>query len=331
MSEVSPLKTTNGADPAPVPFDAVADVVVLIPTFRRPQSLEYLLEALAALNTNANVTVLVADNDSERHEGADLCDRLRATGYRWLLDSIVVPERGIAQVRNALVARMLTAHRAEFVAMIDDDEWPSPDWLDEFLRVQAQTKADALQGTIRRVFEKHPGGWVVHCDGVTDVVRPTGPVSMLQGAGNLFLRRTLIEALSAPWFDPAFAFTGGEDADFLLRLKENGAGFAWAHEAVAFDRVPPSRANLKWALKRAYSVGNSDMRVFLKHRPSRSACLEQAARIAGALLLNPFLFIVLMADRNRRVKPLRKLYRAAGKIAALGGHRYDEYAVVHGQ
>ncbi len=333
MSQPSPRNRKDGTEPSPavLPFDAVADVVVMIPTFRRPQSLEHLLAALAAQNTSANLTVLVADNDSEHHEGFDLCERLRATGYRWLLDSIIVPERGISQVRNALVARMLTAHRAEFVAMIDGDEWPSPDWLDAFLHVQAETNADALQGTIRRVFEKHPGDWVVHCDGVTDVVRPTGPIAMLQGAGNLFLRRALLEALPAPWFDPAFALTGGEDSDFLLRLKENGAHFAWAHEALAFDRVPPSRANLKWALQRAYSVGNSDMRVFLKHRPTRGAWLEQAARIAGALLLNPFLFVILMADSNRRVKPLRKLYRAAGKIAALSGRRSDAYSVVHGQ
>lgn len=334
MSETSPPTQTSRTDAtcaAPLAFDTVADVVVMIPTFRRAQSLEHLLTALAALNTTANVTVLVADNDSEGHEGFDLCERLRATGYRWLLDSIIVPERGISHVRNALVARMLTAHRAEFVAMIDDDEWPSPGWLDAFLRVQAQTGADALQGTIHRVFENYPGSWVRHCDGVMDVVRATGPVPMLQGAGNLFLRRALLEALPAPWFDPGFAFTGGEDADFLLRLKENGAHFAWADEALAFDHVPASRANLKWALKRAYSVGNSDMRVFLKHRPTRGAWLDQAARIVGALLLNPFLFVILMADPNRRVKPLRKLYRAAGKIAALGGRFYDEYSVVHGQ
>lgn len=327
----SPMPTPIQHAEGTMPFDATADVVVLIPTFRRPESLEHLLDALAALRTDANVTVLVADNDNERHEGFDLCERLRARGYRWLLDSIIVPERGIAQVRNALVARMLTAHRAEFVAMIDDDEWPSSGWLDEFLRVQKQTGADALQGSIRRVFEKHPGAWVVHCDGVTDVVRATGPTAMLQGAGNLLLRRAVIEALPAPWFDPAFALTGGEDADFLLRLKENGARFAWADDALAFDRVPASRANLKWALKRAYSVGNSDMRVFLKHRPTRSAMLDQAMRIAGALLLSPFLFLLLMADRNRRVKPLRKLFRAAGKIAALGGHSHAEYSIVHGR
>jgi succinoglycan biosynthesis protein ExoM len=309
----------------------IVDVLIAIPTFRRPESLEHLLRALEGLSTSANVTVLVADNDGDVHAGADVCERLRATGYRWLLDSIVVPERGIAQVRNALVARILTAHTAEFVAMIDDDEWPSPDWLDAFIRVQRATGADALQGSIHRVFENDPGAWVAHCDGVTDVVRPTGPVEMLQGAGNLFIRRALLEKLSAPWFDTSFNTTGGEDADFLMRLKEHGAHFAWADEAVAFDRVPASRANLKWALKRAYSVGNSDMRVFLKHRPSVGAQLGALAKIAGALVLSPLQLLLLLADRNRRVMPLRRFFRAAGKLAALGGHRYDEYAVVHGR
>ena len=336
MSDAAPLTThpepgRAKARPVREAFAPMADVVIAVPSFRRPQSLTHLLQALESLQTAANVTVLVADNDHERHEGFDLCAKLREKGYRWLLDSIIVPERGIAQVRNALVARILAAHHAAFVAMIDDDEWPAPDWLDEFLRVQAQTKADALQGSIRRVFDENPGAWVEHCDGVADVTAPTGPIANLQGAGNLLIRRACLERLEAPWFDPAFALTGGEDADFLFRLKAQGAQFAWAADAVAFDRVPPSRANLKWALTRAYSVGNSDMRVFLKQRPSLSARLDQAIRIAGALLLNPLLFVIVITDPNRRVKPLRKLYRAAGKIAALAGRYYQEYSEIHGR
>ncbi len=93
-----------------------------------------------------------------------------------------------------------------------------------------------------------------------------------------------------------------------------------------------SRAqNLKWALSRAYSAGNSDMRVFLKYRPALGAKLNEFARIAAALLLNPFLFVILAFNPNRRVRPLRKLYRAFGKIAALGGRYYDEYSVIHGR
>ena len=123
----------------------------------------------------------------------------------------------------------------------------------------------------------------------------------------------------------------GEDKDFFVRAKAAGAKFAWAGDAIIYDHVPPSRANLKWALSRAYSAGNSDMRVFLRYRPSFSAQLNEMARIVAALLLNPVLFVILAFNPNRRVRPLRKLYRAFGKLAAMGGRTYEEYSVIHGQ
>jgi hypothetical protein len=125
--------------------------------------------------------------------------------------------------------------------------------------------------------------------------------------------------------------TGGEDKDFFVRAKNAGARFAWANDAIAYDYVPPSRANLRWALSRAYSAGNSDMRVFLKYRPNLGARLKEIARIVAALLLNPVLFVILAFNPNRRVRPLRKLYRAFGKLAAMGGRTYEEYSVIHGQ
>ena len=309
----------------------MADVLIAIPSFRRPRSLERLLRGIGNLNTRANVTVLVADNDAEQREAVQACDAIRARGYRWPIESIVVAERGIANVRNALIAHALEHHDGEFIAMLDDDEEPDTKWLDELLRVQAETGADALNGSTRRVFETDPGAWVVHCDGVSDVFAPTGSIDVIEGTGNLLARRALFVGMTAPWFDPAFAMTGGEDKDFFVRAKKEGARFAWADDAIAYDYVPPSRANLRWALSRAYSAGNSDMRVFLKYRPGFTARLDEAARIAAALLLNPVLFVILAFDPNRRVRPLRKLYRAFGKLAAIGGRHYEEYSVIHGQ
>lgn len=308
----------------------MSKVVIAIPSFRRPKGLSRLLDAVAALTTDADVTVLVADNDMEKREAMAVCAEYRAR-YRWPLDSIVVEERGIASVRNALVAHILDRHDCDFVAMIDDDEMPEPTWLTEHLRMQRQTDADAVGGTIRRVFETDPGAWAVHCDGVSDVIYPSGLIAMLEGTGNLLLRRDLLKAMTAPWFDTAFSFTGGEDKDFFVRAKAVGARFAWAAEAVVNDFVPASRANLRWALHRAYSAGNSDMRVFLKHRPHLRDMLGEAARIVAAVLLNPLLFAILAFNPNRRVRPLRKLARAFGKIAAIGGRTYQEYSVIHGQ
>jgi GT2 family glycosyltransferase len=308
----------------------MADVTIAIPTFRRPRGLERLLAALAKLETTANVSVLVADNDAERREGVAVCERLRADGYRWTLDAIVVPERGIAQSRNALVARILAGSGAEFVAMIDDDEWPQPQWLDAFLRAQRETDADVLYGAILREFEHAPGIWAAHCPGVASTRVAAGASSTIPGAGNIFLRRACLEELAKPCFDPEFALTGGEDKDFFTRLKKQGRTFAGVDEAVCYEFVPASRANLRWALQRAYRIGNSDMRVTLKHESAAGALARESAKIAGAVLLFPLLFAISIPFAARRADPLCKLYRAAGKVAAIFGSHFNEYATVHG-
>ena len=72
--------------------------------------------------------------------------------------------------------------------------------------------------------------------------------------------------------------------------------------------------------RRAYSVGNSDMRVLLKHRPgARAPGRRNCVKILAALLLSPLAAAILAASPNRRALPLQKLFRAAGKLSAMFG------------
>ena len=305
------------------------EIVVAIPTFRRPTSLARLLGALEKIQTDARLLVVVADNDPEGRAGYDLCRSICAH-YRWPLDPIIAEQRGIAHVRNALVERALGYPGARLVAMLDDDEWPAPDWLMELLAVQQQTGADVVEGSV--LFETKPlqHHWASEFDGIRDMRRPTGPVAMLEGAGNLLVTRACLERLGAPWFDPAFALSGGEDRDFFERVKAAGGTFAWADEAIAHATVPEKRLTLDWVLRRAYAIGNAEMRIFLKHRPDVAARLAEYARIASALLLSPLLALLLAAVPRRAADALRRFSRNAGKLAALMGWRYNAYAVPHG-
>jgi succinoglycan biosynthesis protein ExoM len=303
------------------------EVVIAIPTFKRPTSLARLLGALEKLETKARVIVAVADNDAADHAGYDLCRSIGAR-YRWPLDPVIAEQRGIAQVRNVLVERALAYPEAAFVAMLDDDEWPSPQWLDELLRVQAETGADVVEGSV--LFE---GGerFGREFDGVSDMRRPTGPTPMLEGAGNLLITRAVLEKLASPWFDAAFALTGGEDRDFFERIKASGGRFAWADEALAHTLVPERRQSLDWVLKRAYGIGNAEMRIFLKYRPNLKARLAEGAKIASALLLTPLLALILAATPNRAADALRRFCRNIGKLTAVFGVHYNAYAVTHGE
>jgi len=305
------------------------EVAIAVPTFRRPLGLERLLRAIEKLETAADVTVLVADNDAERHEGLDLCQRI-AAGYRWPLDAFVAPERGIASARNALSERMLAKTKAQFTAMLDDDEWPEPHWLDAFLRLQSETGAEALHGAVIPVFETPPRASVAQCDGMASQRGITGPCATIDSSANVLVSRACFEGLAKPCFDPAFGLGGGEDKDFFTRLEAQGKHFAYCDEAVVNAYVPASRATLAWALRRAYSTGNSDMRVFLKYRPSAAAMAREFVKIAGAFAAVPLMSLALAATPPRRARGLWKGFRAAGKVAALMGRRYNEYAVTHG-
>ena len=296
-------------------------VVVCIPTYKRPKSLGRLLDTIAALQTDAQLSVLVADNDAEGHAGFDLCNSIK--NYRWPLTAVIAHRRGIAQVRNTLIENALKSD-AQFIAMIDDDEWPEPQWISEFLKTAHDTRADVLQGSI--LF-----GLGDAADGHGDIRRATGPIAMLQGAGNILIARAVLEEMTAPWFDPQFALTGGEDQDFFVRLARAGKRFAWSDEARARGDVPETRANLGWLLRRAYSVGNSDMRVLLKHRPGVPKLAAELAKILASLLLSPIAAAILAPSPNRKARALQKLFRAAGKLSAMCGRRYNEYAVVHGE
>ncbi len=237
---------------------------------------------------------------------------------------MIEPLRGIAPVRNRLVSEALTSD-AHFIAMIDDDEWPAPGWIARFLETQKQTGADVLQGSI--LFVPEAGA----SKPVPDIRHPTGPAEMLQGAGNLLIRRQVVEQMTAPWFDPAFALTGGEDLDFFMRLKQAGYRLGWADEAQALGEVASQRHALRWRMKRAYSNGNSDMRVLLKYRRGFAPVIMESLKIAGALLLSLPLAIILGLSPNHRHAPLVTFSRAAGKLTAMLGMRYNEYASVHGE
>ena len=134
-----------------------------------------------------------------------------------------------------------------------------------------------------------------------------------------------------PHFDPQFALTGGEDKDFFLRLKALGARFAWAAEAVSYTAVPATRGRSQMGIgarlwRRQFGHAHLPQ---ASHRPGHDGA--GTGKIAAALLLSPLLALIMAASPHRRMEALRKLFRAAGKTAALFGSHYQEYSVIHGE
>src|SRR5690349_6350722 len=95
-------------------------ILIAIPSYRRPDRLKKLLMSLETQQSveEYQIEVFVADNDPANHEAFDVCRGIRED-FRWSLTCSIVEERGIAAVRNALLAEART-RCADFIAMIDD-------------------------------------------------------------------------------------------------------------------------------------------------------------------------------------------------------------------
>ena len=290
-----------------------------------------LLQSLEALQTTADCHVIVADNDPDRHEGFNLCSKLDGKSHRWPLKSFVVADRGLVSARNAVIAVAFSDPTSEFVALLDDDECVEPQWLEAMLEMQAKTGADIVAGAVIPEFEKEPSPWMLKSkiyrrDEVTN-----GPVNTLYRAGNTLIARKILERVPLPFFNPRYSLTGGEDLLFFAQSQRCGVTFARAARGRTFEFYPASRMSFRWALLRAYRVGNNHVQVKRSLKISRFEWLLEFAKICGAILLFPIEFITFSLSPSRRVDALCRLSRALGKIGTLLGHNYEEYRTVHGK
>jgi len=307
----------------------MTEIAICIATRQRPKGITRTLRSLAALQTERAVTVIVADNDAEKQEGIAAAKALQAEGYRWPLKLLTVAEPGIPQVRNALVAAALRLPDIRFVAMLDDDEAADPHWLHAMLACQAATRADVVGGAVLREMEGDVPSWMLE----HPILRPklrgaSGVVDLVDSTANVLIAAEALRALGDTPFDEAMALTGGSDKELFTRMQRGGRRFAWADDARVTELIPASRITTKWLLMRGYRIGMTDTITALTHSTPIKVATAEVPRIVGGFVLGSL--GALTFDPGKRIERLGKLYRAAGKIAALTGNHYEEYRKVHG-
>ena len=232
-------------------------VSVCICTYRRADMLRRLLEKLAVLETENSFTysAVVADNDAAR--SAEPIVRAVAAGLPYEIVYCSEPTKNIALVRN----KTLEHARGDFIAFIDDDEFPVERWLIELLRTCEQRGVAGVLGPVRPFFDTPPPAWLIKGRFCERPEHPTGTV--MEGSkcrtGNVLFRRTLIDGDAEP-FRREFG-TGGEDVDFFMRMNTRGHVFVWCNEAPAYESVPPSRWTRRYLINRALLRGRNNLKL----------------------------------------------------------------------
>lgn len=228
------------------------DVVVIIPTLRRPDGLRDALRSVFAQENVAGrlARIVVVDNDPTG-SARDLVEGLQAE-TTWPLTYVHAPAPGVATARNAGLA----ATEAPLIAFLDDDEVASPGWLTALLDGQAQTGADVVFGPITgRAPSAEP--WLQpYLERFFGRHGPTTTQAIDQpwGCGNSLMVRATALPGPAP-FNTASDQAGGEDDALFAALSARGGRFGWVADAWVEEFAPPHRATLRYALARAFAYG----------------------------------------------------------------------------
>ena len=267
----------------PIPEPTHSSLAICICTFMRPDGLQRLLAGLDGqtftVTPQPRVQLIVVDN-SPTGSAAATC---AAQTTRWPLQYLHEPRPGISYARNTALAAV--APDTDFIAMIDDDEVPAPDWLDQLLDAQTRSGADIIVGPTTPVFPPQTPDWI-KASGF--FMKPENGASLCDldpdppaATCNVLVRADLLGP-SGLSFEPALALSGGEDKLLFQSLKQCGYRFAWANAAQVSEWIPAERANLSYMWRESYRRGC--VKYFVKRRLKSRSNLD-ALRIALRLTL----------------------------------------------
>ncbi len=301
-------------------------VTVVIPTYRRADRLDRLLDALdrQSLGTD-NFEVIVVDDCSGDDTGARLAARVPTVGYR--LRPMRTDENGGPAVARNLGWR---AAAAPLLAFIDDDCVPQVGWLEAGVEaLQTDPRLGVVQGRTQLTAGVDLGRF----RGLVDFRIVDGPTPHFEGC-NIFYRR---EALaSTDGFAEEIGWWG-EDTAAGWRVLDAGWGRGFAAAAVAEHdvEVRPFRT----FLRNSYLEQNivrlaADHPAFRREyfwrswavTPGDATFVLAVVTMVGALRWRPLLagvapYVWLRRPSRRDPRPIRSMLTTAALDAArTAGH-----------
>lgn len=283
-------------------------ISVCICTYKRVHFLKRLLDELGHQETAGLFTysIVVVDNDQLR--SAEPVASAFANSSAISVSYCVESRQSISLARNKAVEKA----QGDYIAFIDDDEFPTNQWLLTLLRTCIKYRVDGALGPVKPYFSEEPPNWVRRGKFYERPSYPTGfVIDWRKGrTGNVLLKAALIKSCAQP-FRPDFRT--GEDQDFFRRMIEKGHAFVWCGEAVAYEVVPEIRWKRSFMLKRALLRGANS----LAH-PTFGA-VDVAKSVIAVPVYTVALPFALLWGHHRFMTLLVKTFDHLGKLLALVG------------
>lgn len=302
------------------------ELVVTVPTFKRPEQILETLASLRKQRTTRRFAVIVIENEAEGREGAAASAPLFESGAVEGL-VIVAHERGNCCAYNAgWETALATFPSFSHIAVIDDDELADPDWL-ERMRAAADTySADIVGGPQVPVFPESGDRGRTEHPVFAPPYRESGSVPALYSSGNLLIGRQVLIAMGSPFLDLAFNFMGGGDSDFLSRAVQKGFRLAWCAEAPVHETVPARRLEADWIRSRSLRNGVISTLVEKRKRAGEPlGNLRVFAKSLALLFASPLRALARLVATGSPALAAYPIYVGLGRVLADFGYANEQY------
>jgi succinoglycan biosynthesis protein ExoM len=290
------------------PLSNLAHIAVCICTYKRPFPLKRLLTELNRQQTGGLFTysIVVADNDIDKSAESTVIEFSAISSVP--ITYCIEPRRSIALARNKVIENA----SGDYFALIDDDEYPSPEWLQTLFSTCNEYRADGVLGSRTFTFDGSPPAWLLQSLMVDRPVHLTGkPVNWRKSTtANVFFSRNVLADDEAP-FRPEFRMS--EDQDFFKRKIEAGWKFIWSSDATVFEVVPAVRWKKTYWWRRALLSGSMEPRMYA------FGIQDIAKSMIAVLLYTLYLPCAFLLGQYRFMKLSIALCSHLGKLLALVG------------
>ena len=209
----------------------------------------------------------------------------------------------------------MASAKGDFIAFIDDDEFPEEQWLLRLYMTLKAYKADGVLGPVIPHFDVEPPQWIVRgrfCERDTFPTGTTMTDHVYTRTGNALLDRALFNGSEHP-FDIRYGSSGGEDSDFFKRMMGKGKTFVWCNEAPVWETVPRERMERTFILKRALQRGLTNARI------TPLASIDTVKSLVAVPLYTAALPFCLIAGQHIFMKCLMRDCDHIGRLLGLLG------------
>ena len=287
-------------------------ISMIVPTFRRPAGLRRALESLQTQSYGQKqLEIIVSDNDPDGSAQAYVNEFAKTCEFP--VKYIHAPKPGVANARNAA----LEAAEGRYLAFLDDDQFASPNWLSELMKIMEKHGAGLAfcptfaESPVKIRFKAQcldffSRNYRVSEDGIID---------KFFGCGNSLLDRDKCEFPNPP-FSPDTNETGGEDDLLFALFKSQGVKNVWTRQTHAGELVADWRMTHDYIKVRSFAYGQGPSRICADPENFNLIGLIRWSLIGTVqfCLFSPLAFFMKLLGHSSYIKYMRKASEGAGKV-----------------